>query len=158
MRQTAQFHKIEIKEIARDELNRFKIRKPLTYVAEIPLSDFAKKYLKNNQPKLKLNPTLIHYRPVSKFPSLTRDMAFIVDKKVLPVEIIEKIYSMSNDINRVELFDEFSSDKFGSGKKNVAFHLYLQQLDKTMTDEEADITIKKIVRIIEKKFNAKLRS
>ena len=150
--------KIEIKEIARDELNRFKIRKPLTYVAEIPLSDFAKKYLKNNQPKLKLNPTLIHYRPVSKFPSLTRDMAFIVDKKVLPVEIIEKIYSVSNDINRVELFDEFVSDKFGKGMKNIAFHLYLQQLDKTMTDEEADITIKKIVRIIEKKFNAKLRS
>lgn len=149
---------ISIKEISRDDLSRFKVRKPLVYVAEVAINSFAVKYLKKNQPKLKVNSSKIHYRPISKFPSLTRDLAFIVDKKVAPADIIEAIYLLSEYINRVELFDEFLSDKFGKGNKNVAFHLFLQQPDKTMTDIEADDIMKQIIRTVEKNFDAKLRS
>lgn len=155
---TVGIKKIKVKEITRAELNRFKIRKPITYVAEIPLSDFAKKYLKSSQPKLKLSSTPVHYRPVSKFPSLTRDIAFIVDKKITPKDVAEAIYAISDYITRVELFDEFASDKFGKSMKNIAFHLYFQKLDKTMTDIEADDIMKQIIKTVEKKFDAKLRS
>jgi len=148
---------LEISEISRDDLGRFKIRKPLTYVGEIPLGKFADKYLETNQPVLKINTDKVHYRQVSKFPAITRDLAFIVDKKVKPDEVTDMIYSVSDLVNRVELFDEFTSDKFGKGKKNVAFHLYLQMMDRTMKDTEADTIIKKIVNKINKEFAAELR-
>ncbi|PIS07566.1 phenylalanine--tRNA ligase subunit beta [Candidatus Berkelbacteria bacterium CG10_big_fil_rev_8_21_14_0_10_43_13] len=150
--------KVKINEISRDELSRFKIHKPITYVVEIPLGEFAKKYLKSNQPKLKINSEAAHYRQVSKLPAITRDLAFIIDKKNKPSDVSNIIYSVSEAINRVELFDEFSSDKFGKGKKNIAFHLYVQMLDRTMTDNEADIIIKEVVKAVEKQFDAKLRS
>ncbi len=149
---------VAIKEIPRDELTRFKVHKPLAYVAEVPINQFSARFLKKNQPKLVINSAKIHYRPVSKYPSLTRDLAFIVDKKILPAEIVDIIYPLSDSINRVELFDEFASDKFGKGKKNLAFHLYLQKIDRTMTDAEADDIIKNIIKTIEKKLDAKLRS
>lgn len=156
--QKAGINKIKLREISRDELNRFKIRKPVVYIAEIPLAGDTRKFLKTAQPKLTLNDVPVHYRPVSKYPAVTRDLAFIVDKKVKAMEVSEQIYPLSNNINRVELFDEFTSDKLGKGKKNLAFHLYLQYLDRTMTDIEADETIKVVIKTIEKKFDAKLRS
>jgi len=154
----AGIQKVKINEISRDELSRFKIRKPVTYVVEISLSEFAKKYLKSSQPKLTINSETTHYRQVSKFPAITRDLAFILDKKTKSVEISNIIYSVSEAINRVELFDEFASDKFGKGKKNIAFHLCMQMLDRTMTDSEADAIIEKVIKAVEKKFDAKLRS
>lgn len=158
LKSKAGIKKIDVSELSRDQLQRFKVRKPVVYIAEVSISDQAKTFLKNNEIKLKSTPSNIKYRPVSKFPALTRDLAFIVDKSVSADSITEAIYTISPDANRVELFDEFSSDKFGKGKKNVAFHLFLQKLDRTMTDTEADEIIKAVVKSIEKKFDAKLRA
>lgn len=149
---------IEIKNIEQNELNLYKIRKSSVCVFEVEISDSAKKYLKNNDPKLKVSTKNIHYRTISKYPSLTRDLAFIVNKKVSADEIVETIYKLSEQIIRVELFDEFISDKFGTGNKNVAFHIYLQFLDRTMTDAEADKIIKSIIKTVENNFHAKLRA
>jgi phenylalanyl-tRNA synthetase beta subunit len=55
------------------------------------------------------------------------------------------------------LFDEFSSDKFGEDKKNVAYHIYLQAESKTLTDKEAEEIVEKIISSIEKAFEAKIR-
>lgn len=151
--------KIEIKEISRDELNRFKIRKPVTYVFEISLTDLSKKMkLSDKELKLKVPNKTIIYRPISKYPALTRDIAVICDKKIKAFDIKQTIYEVSESINRVELFDEFASDKFGKNKKNVAFHIYFQLPDKTMEDSEADKTVVEIIKVIEKKYAAKLRS
>ena len=60
-------------------------------------------------------------------------------------------------VTNVDLFDEFSSDRFGAGMKNIAYHLNLQAYDKTLQDKEAQIIINNIISEIKKKFNAKLR-
>lgn len=151
--------KVEIHEISRNELSRFKIRKPLTYVFEISLSDISKKMkLKDSELKLKVSDKTVIYRPISKYPSLTRDIAFILDKKVKSNDIKQTIYEISESINRVELFDEFASEKFGKNKKNIAYHIYFQLSDRTMDDAEANNTVKEIIKVIEKKYSAKLRS
>ena len=57
----------------------------------------------------------------------------------------------------VELFDEFPSDKFGKGNKNIAFHIYLQDLKSTMKFEESDKIITAIRKTVTKIYKAKPR-
>lgn len=151
--------KTEIKtlEFNRDELSRYKIKKPAVIVSEINLSKFVAEKKIDQDIKLKIAGEKIIYRGVSKYPSVTRDLAFIVGHKVDAATVAGAIYELSELINRVELFDEFASEKFGAGKKNIAFHLYLQSKDKTLNDAEAESIIRTIVKAIERKFSAKLR-
>ena len=142
-----------ISEMPREQLERFKLRKPITFIIEIDLDSLKS----DKQYPLNVASHPSHYRPVSKFPSMTRDVAFIVDDNMDADRVLDDIYGVSDAINRVELFDEYTCDKFGTGKKNIAYHIYLQKMDRTMTDVEADEIIKNIIDNIETKFSAKLR-
>lgn len=148
----------QISQLPQEILNRFKVRKPQAYFMEIPLDKIAGKYLQKHQPKLRLSKITTIYHPVSKYPSVVRDLAFVVDNKVSVADVRNKIFSVSEMINRVELFDEYSSEQLGKNKKNVAYHLYLQDMNRTMTDKEATEIINKVVKIIEDQFRAKLRT
>ncbi|MFA6963679.1 MAG: phenylalanine--tRNA ligase subunit beta [Patescibacteria group bacterium] len=149
----------EITEFSRDELQKFKVKKPTVFVAEIDLSLVLEKS-KIDEKKLDLPKSYSKsvYRPISKYPMITRDLAFLVDKKLDSSLITQSIYAVSDMINRVELFDEFASDKLGVGKKNVAYHLYLQDMDKTLTDQEAEQVVKKVVKMVENEYQAQLRT
>lgn len=147
-----------VRELTAAEVLRFKIKKLVTCVAEIDMEILFTEMKKTDlDPEIKEYTKNIHYRPLSKYPSLTRDLAFLVDEGILANEVGDLIYSISDHINRVELFDEFASDKLGVGKKNIAYHLYLQDMNKTMVDSDADDIIKKVVEAVEKKFEAKFR-
>lgn len=148
----------EIIELNRDELQRFKIKKPVVYSVEMDFEKLLTEKIKKADSTFELPAKSIHYRPVSKFPSVPRDIAFIVDKSISADEIINKMYEQSELINRVELFDEFESDKFGQGKKNIAFHLDLQDLKKTLTDKEAEEIIDKVIKSITSTYRATLRN
>lgn len=151
-------HKEEIIVIKKEELTSYKIKKPEVYILEISLIDIEKKInIDLSKLKLTLSGKNIVYRHVSKYPSVTRDLAFIINKDIQSGIIENAIYSISETVNNVELFDEFISDKFGNNKKNLAFHIYLQAADRTLKDNEADIVINQIVSHIEKTYGAKLR-
>ena len=144
---------IEIKELKGGELLLLKIRKPVVYAIEISLADLDNE----DDLELRLDDKEYHYKPVSKYPVVARDLAFVVDTNTNPSEISGSILEISDKINRVELFDEYASDKLGAGKKNLAYHIYLQDMEKTLTDVEADETISKIISKIENQYSAKLR-
>ncbi|MFA4996383.1 MAG: phenylalanine--tRNA ligase subunit beta [Patescibacteria group bacterium] len=147
-----------IKELTTNELQKFKIKKPVVYKSELNLDNLISLIKVSGEDlELKLNQKRINYRPVSKFPAITRDLAFIVDKKIESSAVEETITEISELIARVELFDEFTSDKFGVNKKNIAFHIYLQHPERTMIDKEADDIIKSVIKNIEGKFKASLR-
>lgn len=146
--------KIEVREISTDELNRFKIRKPAVFVAEIDLEPLLSKI---EAAEFRTAEESIHYRPISKYPSISRDLAFIVNNKTDGAQIADAIYAISEKIHRVEQFDEYASDKFGVNMKNLAFHIYLSDMEKTMVDSEANQVIESVVESVNKKFNAKLR-
>jgi len=149
---------LRIQELTSEDLQRFKIKKPITFMIEVNLDQVLPTVtLPEDELSLKIAEKMVHYRPLSKYPSITRDLAFITQDIIDPEEVVEQIYKVSGFIGRVELFDEFSSDKFGIGMKNIAYHIYLQHMDRTMTDTEADEIINNIVLKVEKKFNAKLR-
>ena len=147
-----------IQEMSADTLSRFKIKKPFAYVAEIDVELIVKGLIdKKIDPSFEISDKKVYYREISRFPALTRDLAFIVDADQNSHKISDAIYEVSPLINRVELFDEFASDKFGINKKNVAFHLYLQHLERTLTDKEANDVVKDIIDKVSDKFDAKLR-
>lgn len=149
----------KIKELNKDELSHYKIKKPNAFVIEIPskvIIDNLK--LSDQELELESSNTSVSYKSLSQYPPISRDLAFIVDNNINSNKIIEELRNISDKIIIVELFDEFTSDKFGKGKKNIAFHLYLQDTQKSMTDSEASDIINKVIKKIENKFNAKLRS
>lgn len=140
-------------------LKKYKIKKSGVEILEINLSREleGKKYDKTlytfNNPVDK-----VKYRKVSKFPSITRDIAVVVNKLIKSEDIINTIFDSSKLIKQVEQFDEFISDKFGKNKKSVAFHLSIQSDDKTLSVDEGEVIFKKIVSNLNKEFNAVLRA
>jgi len=149
---------LPIRELSRDDLQRYKIKKPVTFVIEVDVNEILKDAnLPEDQLEIVLPNKVIHYRTVSKYPAITRDLAFIVDNDTDPDQVANEIYDSSDLIGRVELFDEFSSDKFGANKKNIAYHIYLQHLDRTLVDAEAEEVVEQVTEIISTKFKGELR-
>lgn len=149
----------KIRELKREELRKLKIKKPSVYAFELDLTSLNDS-IHVPEKKLGLNTTTdkVRYRPVSKYPSYTRDLAFVLNKKIKSNDVSKTIYDTSDLVNRVELFDEFSSNKLGKNKKNLAFHVNLQSSSKTLEDKEAKQIVLKIINSIIKKYNAKLRA
>lgn len=149
---------LSVREVSLEDLKKFKIRKPSAYVLEIMVDELLSKMkFKPENLILKLSKKQVNYKAVSKFPSATRDLAFVVNREINSTEVEDAIAGTSDLISRVELFDEFASNKFGVNKKNIAYHIYLQHPEKTMTDKGADGIIKDIISKIEDKFKAELR-
>lgn len=99
------------------------------------------------------------YKEFSKFPTVNRDVAFIVDRKLPIVEIENELWKAGGmQMTSVTLFDVFEGKSVGEGKKSVAFSLSLNSAEKTLTDKEIDDIIGNIVNTITKKFDALLRS
>jgi phenylalanyl-tRNA synthetase beta chain len=144
-------------EISRDELKRFKIKKSTVYVAEVEVESLLKE-AQFSDLDITDQFEAVQYRPISKFPPVSRDMAFIVDRKYNLDEIEREVIGSSDAVILVEPFDEFVNDRFGKDKKSVAFHVYLQNMGKTMLDQEAEIELRKIIKTLEQKFEAKIRS
>ena len=146
--------KWQTKMIDEEGRRRYKIKKKFVVIAEANLTQFLDNMPMKGGYELLKN---IDYREISKFPSITRDLAFLVDSELPASKLLNTIKTISPLIVSVELFDEFESNKFGQNKKSLAYHLEYQAKDKTLTTKEGDELSKKIVDIIKNKFKAELR-
>lgn len=97
------------------------------------------------------------YREPARYPSLVRDLAFVVDEKILYNEIKSEIENFDNLIEEVELFDAYSGNKLESGFKSLAFHLSFRAEDHTLQTEEVEALIAKLLNYLQNRFDAKLR-
>ncbi len=97
--------------------------------------------------------------PVPKFPSSVRDIAVVVDADVPAEQLRTEIMSAGGElVRRVDLFDIYEGKQVPAGKKSLAFSLEYRSDDKTLTDEEIDVTHKRVIERLGKKFSAELRS
>ena len=103
-------------------------------------------------------PTEWRYTPVSRFPSVKRDLAVVApeDVAIARIESSIKVHG-SKHLREARLFDLFRSDKVGEGKKSIAFSLLFADEGRTMTDEEVDYVFDAIVRGVETDCGATLR-
>ena len=97
------------------------------------------------------------YQKIAHYPSVIRDLAFVLDKNIPYQEVLKTIKRQSPLIQEIELFDIFESEKLGKDKKSLAFHLVFQSREKTLKAEEAEQEIKKILNSLDEEFKAKLR-
>jgi phenylalanyl-tRNA synthetase beta chain len=96
--------------------------------------------------------------PVSKFPSIRRDIAVIVDDKISSQELVSAVASVAPDlISIVRIFDIYKGPGIEAGRKSVALGLILQETSRTLTDDDADATMTAAVRKLKEKFAAELR-
>lgn len=129
-----------------DILRFFDLKKPV-YYAEIDAE-------KLNE----LRKNAVNYTPINPYPAVRRDLALVVDKEV-SYDTLEKIgfkYA-SKLLKQVNLFDVYEGAALGEGKKSYALNFVLQSADKTLTDEEINKVMNKLVSAYEREVGAKLR-
>ena len=121
--------------------------KEAVYVMEINLD----KLLAKKVGKMK-------YKEISKFPSVERDLAIVVDENVLAGEIEKVIQKQGGKLlDKIKLFDIYRDEKLGENKKSLAYALEFKAMDKTLTDEEINPVMEKIIQALGKEFAAELR-
>ena len=100
----------------------------------------------------------IDYKPLPKFPAVSRDFSFICDES-LEVGAIEEVMEKAAGklCEDVKLFDIFRGEKIGEGKKSVAFRVILRAPDRTLTVEEADKVSNKILKDLSFKLGLNIR-
>ncbi|MBE6788605.1 MAG: phenylalanine--tRNA ligase subunit beta [Ruminococcaceae bacterium] len=94
--------------------------------------------------------TDILYKPLPKFPAVSRDLALVCDEGLPAGEIEKTIYEAARKlIESITLFDIYRSEALGKDKKSLAFNISLRSSERTLTTEEADNAIKKILKALE---------
>ncbi len=98
------------------------------------------------------------YKEFSKFPSIKKDVAFIVDKN-LESAVIEKQIKKSagNLLTNIEVFDVYTGEHVEASKKSIAYSLTFGDSKKTLTDEEVTAVFNKVIADAEKTLGAIIR-
>jgi len=126
--------------------SKLDIDKPV-YAGEI-YYDKLKEYFNNK----------ITFKQISKFPSVERDIALLIDENVACASIIDCIKKSAGEyLENVKLFDIYQGDQVAKGKKSMAFNLVFTSIDRTLNVEEIDLTIAKILKDLRDNLNAELR-
>ncbi|MGN0697102.1 MAG: phenylalanine--tRNA ligase subunit beta [Oscillospiraceae bacterium] len=98
------------------------------------------------------------YKPLPKFPAATRDLAVVVDESVPAAHIEKAIKSaVGNILESVKLFDVYKGKQIAEGKKSVAYSIVMRSHDGTLTDEQADSAMKKVLKKLSE-LGAEIRS
>ena len=98
------------------------------------------------------------YKEISKFPGSKKDLSIVVDKNIESLNIAKVMKKAGgNNLTSVEAFDVYEGKGIEEGKKSLAFSLTFGSQDKTLTDEEINPAIEKIIQAVEKEFKAELR-
>ena len=102
--------------------------------------------------------TKVDYKPLPKYPAVERDFSFVCDESLEVGSVSEVIRAAGGKkVVGVELFDVYRGPQVGAGKKSVSFAVMLRDDEKTMTDEDADAVVGKILSALEKRFDVTLR-
>lgn len=125
----------------------FGLKKPV-YYAEFNL-ELLEKMITNQTVK---------YQQIATYPSVKRDLALVVDQN-MTYDTLEQIgYKYGSKlVKSISLFDVYEGDKVEQGKKSYALNFVLQHPDKTLTDEEINKVMNKLVSAYEREAGAKLR-
>lgn len=103
--------------------------------------------------------TLPQMQSLSKFPPVRRDIALVVENDVSVGELLAAMRNeKSKIITEIALFDFYSGEKLEKNKKSLAFRILLQDIEKTLTDQEIDQSVSDLVDMLGRKFGTTLRN
>lgn len=99
----------------------------------------------------------LKYQPVSKFPPVVFDLAAVFAANINCDELVASIKELSTQILIAEIFDVYHGIQIPEGKISIALRIVCQDLKKSLTQIEANALRDKIIKLLETKFDAKLR-
>lgn len=95
---------------------------------------------------------------LSKFPSVERDLSFVVPTDVRAYDLLTEIRkSAGGDLVAVNLFDQFKGGNVPEGHVALGFRLRFQRSDKTLSDAEVQAASDKILKALSAKHSVQLR-
>jgi phenylalanyl-tRNA synthetase beta chain len=117
------------------------------YVFEISLNKLIEKKVKP-----------IKFKEISKYPSIVKDLAFIVDDCVTSNVLVDTIKKASGKmLTNIDVFDVYKGEHLEDGKKSIAYSLTFSDATRTLSDEEVMVIFNKVIDEVTKKHNAILR-
>lgn len=127
--------------------NQKKLDLTETYVFELSLVDL-----------LTTDVVETRFEVIPRHPSITRDIALVVDKEIVAGNIEQVITEAGGKMLReVTVFDLYEGDRLEDGKKSVAFSLRYFDPERTLTDEDVTKAHDKVLKAVDEKFGATLR-
>ena len=98
------------------------------------------------------------FHTLTKYPSVSRDIAVVVDENIQAQILIDTVKSMSNNsLKSVNVFDVYQGEHLEKNKKSVALQLIFENKEKTLETQEVDQMVKRIVNALVEKHQASLR-
>lgn len=98
------------------------------------------------------------YKPMPKFPAVTRDIAMVVKDEILVKQIEDIVKKRSGKIlEDIKLFDVYKGKQVAEGMKSVAYSITFRAEDRTLTDEDVNKTMAKILDGLKNDLGAQLR-
>ena len=117
------------------------------YVCEFSLTSLYNKKIKP-----------IKYKEISKYPSIIKDVSFVVDKDIMAIDIENTIKKVGGRLlESIYVFDYYAGDKIDSDKKSLAFKLTFADSSRTLEEKEVMDIFNKIITEVTNKHNAILR-
>ena len=100
----------------------------------------------------------VEYVEISKYPSVSRDLALLLDKNTEFARVEQIAYQSEKKLlKKVELFDVYEGKNLPDGKKSYAVNFILQDEQKTLNDKQIDAIMNKIIANLKKELGAELR-
>ena len=100
----------------------------------------------------------LKYKEAPKYPSMEKDMAFILDKSIEAGKVIDIIKKAGGRIlSDVTVFDVYEGENIDNSKKSIAFKLNFMDINRTLNEEEVMEIFNRIIVGVENKLNAKVR-
>ncbi|MCH2501725.1 MAG: phenylalanine--tRNA ligase subunit beta [Dehalococcoidia bacterium] len=97
------------------------------------------------------------FEPLPRYPSATRDLALVMPTDVDAGQVTRLILR-HRGVDRADLFDIYAGENLAEGTKSLAFHVYFQARDRTLTNEEVNRSLDGLLRILERELKVTLRA
>lgn len=123
------------------------ISKKDLYVCEINLTKVMTLHIKP-----------IKNKEISKYPTIKKDVAFVVDNNIKSLDITNTIKKVGTQLLKdIDIFDLYTGNNIIGSKKSIAYTLTFNSSDRTLTEEEVDKIFRNIIEKVETTYNAKIR-
>ena len=96
------------------------------------------------------------FKTLSRYPAATRDLALLVPTGVSEGHV-QDIITRQRLVERVELFDIYSGEAIPAGTRSLAFHVYFQSHERTLTADEVNRSLQGLLRTLEREVGASMR-
>ena len=108
---------------------------------------------------LNLKTSKVKFADIPMYPSVSRDIALVMDKDVATYDVCRKIIQASKQlVKETKIFDVYEGEHIGANKKSVAINLIFQDPKGTLEENTINAVMEKILESVSKEFDAVLRA